>query len=361
MLNGIRAAGRTALIACALLVASCSPSATEAPEPKTDFNIGWSIYAGWMPWPYAQQAGIVKKWADKYGLKINFVQVNDYVESVNQYTAGKLDGVTVANMDALTIPAAGGKDTSAIIVGDYSNGNDGILLKGADSLAAIKDRKVNLVELSVSHYLLARGLESINLPLTAVKTVNTSDADIAGAFTSPDVTAAVAWNPQLSAMKATPGAKLVFSSADIPGEILDLLVVDTATLKANPDLGKALAGIWYETMALMEKQDAEGKAARAAMAKLAGATPEEFDSQLSTTYLYADPKAAVAATSSPALITTMTRVRDFSFNNGLFGQGAKSADAIGMSFPGDKTLGDKNNITLRFDATFMQMAADGKL
>ena len=361
MLNGMRSAGRIALMACALLVAACSPSATEAPEPKTEFNIGWSIYAGWMPWPYAQQAGIVKKWADKYGVEINFVQVNDYVESVNQYTAGKLDGVTVANMDALTIPAAGGKDTSAIIVGDYSNGNDGILLKGANSLAAIKGRQVNLVELSVSHYLLARGLESIGVPLTEVKTVNTSDADIVGAFTAPDVTAAVAWNPQLSTMRATPGANQVFSSADIPGEILDLLVVDTATLKANPDLGKALAGIWYETMELMQRQDAEGKAARAAMAKLAGTTPEEFESQLATTHLYADPKAAVAATSSPDLVTTMTRVRDFSFSKGLFGQGATSADAVGMAFPGGKTLGDANNVTLRFDESFMQMAADGKL
>lgn len=361
MLNGIRRAGRIALMACALLAASCSPSATEAPEPRTEFNIGWSIYAGWMPWPYAQQSGIVKKWADKYGLEINFVQVNDYVESVNQYTAGKLDGVTVANMDALTIPAAGGKDTSAIIVGDYSNGNDGILLKGADGLSAIKGRQVYLVELSVSHYLLARGLESINMPLTDVKTVNTSDADIAGAFTAPEVTAAVAWNPQLSAMRAMPGAKVVFSSADIPGEILDLLVVDTATLKANPNLGKALAGIWYETMALMQRQDAEGKAARAAMAMLAGTTPELFESQLATTYLYADPKAAVAATSSPALFTTMTRVRDFSFSKGLFGQGAKSPDDIGMSFPGNKTLGDASRVTLRFDASFMQMAADGAL
>lgn len=361
MLNGIRRAASAALAACALLVASCSPSSTEAPQPRTQFSIGWSIYAGWMPWPYAQQAGIVKKWADKYGLEINFVQVNDYVESVNQYTAGKLDGVTVANMDALTIPAAGGKDTSAIIVGDYSNGNDGILLKGADRLAAIRGRQVYLVELSVSHYLLARGLESVKLPLTAVTTVNTSDADIASAFTSPDVTAAVAWNPQLSAMKATPGAQMVFSSADIPGEILDLLVVDTATLKANPNLGKALAGIWFETMALMQRQDAQGAEARAAMAKLSGTTPEVFESQLATTYLYADPKAAVAATSSPALISTMTRVRDFSFSRGLFGQGARSADDVGMSFPGNKTLGNADRVTLRFDATFMQMAADDQL
>lgn len=361
MLKGIRSAGRIIVMACALLATSCSSSSDEPQEPRTEFKIGWSIYAGWMPWPYAQQSGIVKKWADKYGLKINFVQVNDYVESVNQYTAGKLDGVTVANMDALTIPAAGGKDTSAIIVGDYSNGNDGIMLKGADTLAAIKGRQVYLVELSVSHYLLARGLGSVGMSMTDVRTVNTSDADIVGAFSSPDVTAAVTWNPQLLTMKTTPGANQVFSSADIPGEILDLMVVDTATLKANPNLGKALAGIWYETTALMQRQDAEGKAARAAMAKLAGSTPEAFDQQLATTYLYADPKAAVAATSSPDLITTMTRVRDFSFSKGLFGQGAKSADVVGMAFPGDKTLGDADNVTLRFDPTYMQMAADDKL
>ncbi len=348
------------LIAGSLAMASCSKAPDPATTPRTEFSIGWSIYAGWMPWPYAQQSGIVKKWADKYGIKINVVQVNDYVESINQYTAGKFDGVTVTNMDALTIPAAGGKDTSAIIVGDYSNGNDGILLKGADNLAAIKGRQVYLVELSVSHYLLARGLETAGLKPTDVRTVNTSDADIVGAFSSPDASAAVAWNPQLSVMKGQAGAKEVFNSSQIPGEILDLMVVDTATLKANPNLGKALAGIWYETVALMQRQDAPGKDARAAMAKLAGTSPEEFDKQLSTTFLYAEPKAAVAAASSPALIKTMTLVRDFSFSKGLF-KGATSADAVGMAFPGGKTLGNPQAVTFRFDDSFMTLAADGKL
>lgn len=352
--------GTAVLMAGALMLAGCSQSPSPQAVPKTEFNIGWSIYAGWMPWPYAQQAGIVKKWSDKYGIKINLVQVNDYVESVNQYTAGKFDGVTVTNMDALTIPAAGGKDTSAIIVGDYSNGNDGILLKGASSLADIKGRQTYLVELSVSHYLLARGLESVGLKSTDVPTVNTSDADIVAAFGAADVNAAVAWNPQLSVMKGGAGVTQVFSSADIPGEILDLMVVDTATLKANPNLGKALAGIWYETVALMQQQDAKGAEARAAMAKLSGATPEMFESQLKTTFLYSDPKAAVAATTAPELITKMTMVRDFSFSKGLF-KGATSADAVGIAFPGAKTLGDPARVTLRFDDSFMKLAADGKL
>ncbi len=361
MVNELRRAGALVLLACALLVASCSQASEESAVERTQFNIGWSIYAGWMPWAYAEQSGIVKKWADKYGIEIKFVQVNDYVESVNQYTAGQLDGVTVANMDALTIPAAGGKDTSAIIIGDYSNGNDGLLLKGANEVSAVRGRQVNLVELSVSHYLLARALETAGMKMTDVNTVNTSDADIAGAFTSPDVTAAVAWNPQLTTMRQVPGANAVFTSADIPGEILDLMVVDTKTLKANPNLGKALAGIWYETISLMQRQDETGAKARAAMAALAGTTPQEFEGQLATTYLYVDPKAAVAATSDAALIKTMTRVRDFSFAQGLFGQGARSADAVGMAFPGGKTLGDPDNITLRFDETYMQMAADAKL
>ncbi|WP_445191605.1 putative urea ABC transporter substrate-binding protein [Sphingomonas sp. Tas61C01] len=361
MANPIRNA-RIASAAIALLLTSgCGGSDQQNAAPRKDFSIGWSIYAGWMPWPYAQQAGIVKKWADKYGIKINVVQVNDYVESVNQFNAGKLDGVTVTNMDALTIPAAGGKDTSAIIVGDYSDGNDGIVLKNAAGLADIKGRTVYLVELSVSHYLLARGLSTVGMKLSDVRTVNTGDADIVGAFANPNATAAVTWNPQLTEMAKAPATKLVFDSHQIPAEILDLLAVDTATLKANPNLGKALAGIWYETIGLMQQQTPAGAAARAAMAKMAGSTPQGFDAQLATTHLYGTPKDGVAAITSPALGSTMTKVRDFSFAKGLFGAGAKSADAVGIALPGGKTIGDPANVKLRFDPTFMEAAAAGKL
>ncbi len=126
---------------------------------RTSFNVAWSIYVGWMPWDYADRSGILKKWADKYGIKIKLTQVNDYVESINQYTAGRFDACAMTNMDMLTIPAAGGVDSTALIVGDFSNGNDGVVLKGkGKTLADIKGQKVNLVELSVSHYLLVRAL-----------------------------------------------------------------------------------------------------------------------------------------------------------------------------------------------------------
>ncbi len=351
-----------------LLLAACggtkeegaaTEAATEA--PKTEFNIGWSIYAGWMPWAYAEKTGILKKWADKYGIKINLIQVNDYVESINQYTAGKLDGVASTNMDALTIPAAGGKDTTSLIIGDYSNGNDGIVIKGAADMAAIKGKTVNLVELSVSHYLLARALEMNGMKLADVKTVNTSDADIVGAFATPDVVAVAAWNPQLAEIKKANGAKEVFDSSKIPNEIQDLMTVSTATLKANPNLGKALVGAWFEVMGIMMKGDAKSKEAIAEMAKLAGTDPATYEAQLKTTFLYYKPADAVAYNMGADIVKHEDAVRQFSFSKGLFGPNAKSVDAIGIEFPNGTVLGDKANVRLRFDPSFMQMAADGKL
>ncbi|WP_174291753.1 putative urea ABC transporter substrate-binding protein [Sphingomonas bacterium] len=352
-------------LAATLILAGCSskqPGApgTQAGVVKKDFTIGWSIYTGWMPWPYAQQAGIVKKWADKYGIDIRLVQVNDYVESVNQYAAGKLDGVVATTMDALTIPAAGGMDTTVLLIGDYSDGNDGVVLKNARSMADIKGRSVNLVELSVSNFLLARGLELNGLKLSDVKIVNTGDADIVGAFAAPAVTAVATWNPQLATIRSAPGASEVFDSSKIPNEILDTLNVSTATLKANPNFGKALAGIWYETLAVMSRGDAAGRAARAAMAKAAGTSAASFDGQLKTTHLYSRAGDAAAYANNPDLVKVTDRVRQFSFAHGLFGPTAKSVDAIGIAFPG-KTLGDAGNVKLRFDPSYMQMAADGKL
>ncbi len=347
-------------VALAAAVVCMVPALATAQE-RTEFRLAWSIYVGWMPWSYAADSGIVDKWAEKYGITIEIVQINDYIESINQYTAGAFDGVTATNMDTLTIPSAGGVDTTALIVGDFSNGNDGVVLKTAETIADIAGRRVNLVELSVSHYLLARGLDSVGLSERDITVVNTSDADIVSAFIPDDVTAVVTWNPQLSEVEGFQGAKRVFDSSQIPGEIIDLTVVNTETLAANPAFGKALTGAWYETMAVMAGDDAAGRVARSAMAAAAGTDLAGYESQLATTRMFHDPAEAVAFTLGADLPRTMEEVRQFSFRHGLLGEGAPSPDVIGIGFPDGSTLGDAGNVTLRFTADFMQSAADGTL
>lgn len=340
-----------------VLAASLSPAMA---EQKTDFKLAWSIYAGWMPWGYLDSSGIMDKWAEKYGITVDIVQINDYVESINQYTAGGFDGVSATNMDTLSIPSGGGVDTTALIVGDYSDGNDAIISKKATSIEELKDTKVNLVELSVSHYLLARALDKAGLAekdLAGV--VNTSDADMIAAFATPEVETVVTWNPLVSEILDTnPDANKLFDSSQIPGEILDLMVVNTETLKDNPDFGKAVVGAWYEVMSKMAAGDEE---ALTAMAEAAGTDLEGYKAQLAATAMFYDPAKAVEQASSAEMPETMTTVANFLFDKGILGVDAPSADFVGVEYPDGSVTGDEANVKFRFDTTYMQMAADGAL
>ena len=346
----------------AAMAASLALTAPVQAQERDSFRIAWSIYVGWMPWGYLDESGIMAEWADRYGIEIEIVQINDYIESINQYTAGAFDGVTATNMDTLSIPAGSGVDTTALIVGDYSDGNDAIILKGEGGLEDLAGMPVNLVELSVSHYLLARGLDSVGLSerdLGAV--INTSDADMVAAFQSADVQAVVTWNPLVSTILEDPAATRIFDSAGIPGEIIDLLVVNTATLEANPDFGRALVGAWYELMAIMASDTEEGIAARTAMAEASGTDLAGYEAQIASTRFFFDPAEAAAFAEDPALQDTMVNVAEFLFEQGILGEGAPGADFIGVEYPDGAVTGDPGNIRLRFDSRFMRMAAEGAL
>lgn len=320
------------------------------------FSLCWSIYVGWMPWEYGDATGIIDKWADKYGIEIDVVQINDYIESINQYTAGQFDACSMTSMDALTIPAAGGVDSTALIVGDFSNGNDAVILKEGATLSDIEGQRVNLVELSVSHYLLARGLESVGLSERDVTVVNTSDADMVAAYSTRDVMAITTWNPLVNEILKVPGATKVFDSAQIPGEIIDTLMVKTEVLEANPDLGKALVGAWYEIMSAMESRPE----VRAHMGDASGSDQAGYEAQLETTQMFYSASDAVAFVNSPQLMTTMEYVANFSFDHGLLGEGAADAGFIGIQTPSG-VFGNSRNIKLRFNPSYMEMAAEGSL
>jgi NitT/TauT family transport system substrate-binding protein len=324
---------------------------------KREYSVAWSHYTGWEPWDYADSSGILKKWGDKYGIVIKLVRVNDYVESINLFTAKKYQACAMTNMDALTIPAAGGIDCTALIIGDFSNGNDGIVTKKEKKVTDLKGKRAMLVQNSVSHYLLSRALGMNNMAEKELTIVNTSDADIGSVFLSEKEGIAVTWNPILMQVRKTEGVNMIFDSSKIPGEIIDLLVIHS---DAPDDLKKALTGAWYETMAVMADPGTNG-AALDHMAKSSAATVPEFKEQLKTTAMFYRPAEAVTFGESVQLKKTMEYVRSFSFDNKLFGENAKSKDFVGIRFPDGTVMGDESNVKLRFDVTYMRMAAQGSL
>ncbi|MDX8376469.1 MAG: putative urea ABC transporter substrate-binding protein [Mariprofundales bacterium] len=325
-------------------------------EAKKCYKIALSHYTGWEPHGYIKANGILQKHAKKHGVCIEYSDWLSYIPSIEAYVVGEFDGVVMTNMDAIAIAGMGGIDSTALIVGDYSNGNDGILTKQGKSCQDLKGRDIKLEQFSVSHYLLARCLQKQGLSERDVKVVQTKELDITPIFqTSRDPKETiVTWNPHLMTARQTPGANLIFTSKDTMGEIIDILWVRTDM----PDnVKKALVGAWFEAMDIMQSGNHQGKEARAFMAEQAGASLPEFEAQLKTTAMFYTAADAVRFTESAKLKETMDNVRNFLFDVGLF-EGANSADAVGIEYADGSIIGDKNNVKIRFDSRWMRMAIE---
>jgi NitT/TauT family transport system substrate-binding protein len=365
VLSDRRSLFRGVLTIAALLMVSFAPAARAA---APTFTVGWSVYAGWNPYYYMAKSGILKRWADKYGVVIK-VQRFDYAASLDAFVAKSIDACTMTNMEALDMPAAAGVDSTSVIIGDYSNGNDAVLARNGVTLAQMPGKPILLVQKTVSEYLLERAmvLNGLGGELPQLKLLNTSDSDIVGAYLGDRKNQlAVTWKPLVSEILAQDaGVKELFDSSKIPGEILDLLVVRTDVLN-RPDgsgarFAKAITGAWYETMAQLT---ANGPASASAIAGSAAASDDSvasYKNQLLTTYLFSSPQSAAQFATDAALKQKMDLVRQFCYHHALLGQNIQSVDDVAILFPDGSIEGKKDRVRLRMDATYMKMAAEGKL
>jgi NitT/TauT family transport system substrate-binding protein len=341
--------------------------ATSAFAQKPTFTVGWSIYAGWTPYHYLAKSGILKKWADKYGVTIK-VQRFDYAPSLEAFVSRNIDACTMTNMEALDMPAASGVPTTVVIIGDYSNGNDALLVRNGLQMKDLPGKKMLLVEKTVSEYLFDRALtiNGLRNQIKQLRKINTSDSDIQSAFLSDNsASAVVTWKPMLSHLSKEKGISSLFNSSEIPGEILDLTVVRTDVLE-RPDgsgqkFAKALTGAWYEMMGLMSAQDSSADKVLAAIAAGSADSLASYKEQLSTTKMFYQPQSAAQFGKSPELKQKMALVREFCFEHGLLGEKAGSVDDVAVRYPDGFVQGKADHVRLRFETSYMELASQAKL
>jgi NitT/TauT family transport system substrate-binding protein len=329
---------------------------------KPVFTVGWSVYAGWTPYHYMNKSGLLRKWADKYGITIQ-VKRFDYAPSLDAFVARNIDACTMTNMEALDMPAASGVPTTAILIGDYSNGNDALLVRGGLQLKDLPGKKMLLVQKTVSEYLFDRAMTINGLrdQIKRVRAVNTSDSDIATAFIGDtSASAVVTWKPMVSQLAKQKGVTALFDSSKIPGEILDLTVVRTEVLNrpdgAGQKFAKALAGAWYEMLSQMSNDKV-----LAAIAEGSQDTLASYKEQLSTTKMFYSPAEAASFATSAQMKEKMALVRQFCFDHGLLGAKIKSVDEVAIKYPDGSVQGKADRVRLIFDASYMQQASQGKL
>lgn len=332
------------IVACSSEQGSEGAATTQQAKTRikaNSFNVGWSHYTSWEAWDYADKAGILNKWADKEGISIELNLIDNYFESVQSFASGELHAVTMRNIEALSSAANSSVNAEAIIIDSISNGNDAVIMRNGNSVSDLKNRSINLVEGSVSHYLLSRALESNALTEQDVRLINTNDSEIAQLVLAQGQGAAVTWHPMLMHALDAPGSKIVFDSSQLPGEIFSMLVVNA---EAPESLKRALSGAWYETMGLLQDGNLE---VLESMASSANTTVTGVKRQLASTQFFYDATSANEFSNSKQLKTNMDNVRAFLKQQGRYGEPDSELDTIGIQFPDDTVMGDANNIKLK--------------
>lgn len=245
-----------------------------------NLTIGYSDWPGWVAW----QVAIDKNWFKEAGVDVEFKWF-DYSASIDAFSAGKIDAVTMTNGDALVAGASGGI-SKMIMLTDYSNGNDMIIGKpGIRSITDLKGKKVAVEKGFVEHLLLLNGLAKAGMKESDVEIVNAKTNEMPQVLASGEVSAIGAWQPiSGQSMKYAPGARPIYTSADEPGLIYDVLAVNPASVSAHREDWVKVLKVWEKVVSYIQDPATQADAVKIMSARV-GISPEEYARLLKGTKL----------------------------------------------------------------------------
>ncbi len=291
------AAAASMLAAGMLVVVGCGPGTTSGPNNNSGPNsngpgkdnpnasgkpltIAYSDWPGWLVWEIAVQKGFCKD----AGVNVDF-RWFEYGPSIDAFAAGKVDAVLIVCGDSL-VNGANGKPSVAIVLTDYSNGNDMIIGKpGVGSIKDLKGQQVGLEENLVEHILLTKALEDNGVSDAEVKIKPVSTNETPQTLASGGVAAIGAWYPiSGQTLHQVAGSKALYTSANAPGLIYDALQVSPESLKARRDDWKKVIGVWFQCLDYLNDPKTHDDAVKIMAARIQG-KPEDLEKHLKGTQL----------------------------------------------------------------------------
>lgn len=192
-------------------------------EEKNTVIMAGNPFVGMAPIYVAMEKGFFQE----CGLEFSLVNFDDSSASCSALISGKADAA-YSTLDAAIIAESSFDENKMKIISvvDESAGADGILATNdIAGIADLKGKNVGVTLNQTSHYLLLQALEKEGLTDADVNLVDMTASDAGVSFISGGLDAAVTWEPYLSNAVNSGAGKLLFSSADAPGSIMDILAV----------------------------------------------------------------------------------------------------------------------------------------
>lgn len=227
-------------LSCITLISSCSKF-----ENKGNLvQIGINQWIGYDPFILAESAGLFKK--NNVSVKINrFASAKDVLKSLIK---GEIQGAGLTLDEVFSAIDSGFKGKVVLIV-DYSKGGDMLIGQSqVKSMADLEGKTVGYEGSIVGEFLLNRALQINHVKRTSVKLVDVPADKWLGVFIENGIDALVCFDPIATTLLNNHEGNLLFSSAEIPFEIIDVLLVSESFYDDNKVDITNIIRAWFDAV-----------------------------------------------------------------------------------------------------------------
>ena len=236
-------------------------------------TIGYVSWPGYLGLYIANEKGYFKE----LGLDVDIRAYPSLSEEYSDYVSGKIQGAANLTLDAIN-EAYDGLDHKIILVIDHSNGSDGIIAsRGIKDFMGVKGQMVAFEYGTLEEFFLLYALDRNNLSLTDIIPINLSPEKSADAVVTGDAGVAVTYEPFMSEAITKSGGNKIFSSADAPGLITDVLTFHSDFIKAHPNTIEAIVRAYFKAVRFWKEHPED---ANVIIAKYLNITADQVSAQV---------------------------------------------------------------------------------
>lgn len=255
----------TAVLLLAFLLGACGAR----DEDSNAIRIGINAWPGYEFLYLAQEQGFFRD----AGVNVKLIEFSSLGDARRSYERGQIDGLACTLVEVIQSTQTSGRHPEVFHVIDNSSGADVILARGDAVDGSLRGRRIGVEINSLGMYMLARALEAQQLSLQDVQVTASDQLSMEAAFSRGELDAIVTYPPTSIRLRRDTGATPIYSTQQIPKEVIDVIALDRSVRLADPDAASRISAAYYRAVEFHRRSP---QVANAIMARREGVSPDEF-------------------------------------------------------------------------------------
>lgn len=250
----------------------------QALKPKTGYtgNIKIGYIAGW-PGHLGLFLARDKGYFKEEGVHVELKKYEGGTPLLNDYVHGRLQGRADLTLDAIS-EASMGLDHKTVLAIDYSNGADAIISSAnIKTFQDVKGKRFAFEKGSIEEFFTRYALQQNNLSINDIIPINLAADKAAQALVKGDVDVAATFEPLVSQVVGQIHGNTLYTSAEAPGIITDILTFRSDFINQYPDTVQSIAKAYFKGVQYWKDHPAD---ANQLIGKELGVSAAEADNAL---------------------------------------------------------------------------------